>query len=114
MNQRDIADERLYLGIGPGLGEDDVTVGVANQNHAAARRSDGAFRDSDVILQRDRRVLDDGDIVTVTIEDVVNALPSRTIDEAAVDKNDGFQCAIGCHCCWCPWLRQASRPMRAS
>jgi hypothetical protein len=61
---------------------------VADENDRPALRVDGLPRRCDVTLERQRRVLHDGDVVAVLLEQVVDPLPSGPVHESAVHEND--------------------------
>jgi hypothetical protein len=61
---------------------------VADKNDRSILLGDGTLRESDVIGERDCRILDVGDIVTLSGQSVVDALPAGAVDEAAVDEDD--------------------------
>jgi len=63
---------------------------VADQDDFAGSGGDGTLRHGDVVGQGRRRVLDDGHVITVLLEEVIDRLPSGPIDEAAVNQNDGL------------------------
>jgi hypothetical protein len=50
----------------------------------------------DICLQRDCRVLDDGDVVTVLLQGLVDAVPARPIDESAMDEDDRLVRPLAC------------------
>ena len=62
---------------------------MADQHDWPGLRGDDALGERHVVGERGRRVLDDGDVVAVLLQDVVDALPAGAVDEAAVDKDDG-------------------------
>ncbi|MCY1240480.1 hypothetical protein D9M72_533320 [compost metagenome] len=81
-------DDGLHLFVGAGFGNDHAAIGVADEYDRAVLCGDRALGDGDVIGKRQGRVLDDGDVVAVLLEDVVDALPAGAIDEAAVNEHD--------------------------
>jgi hypothetical protein len=50
--------------------------GVADQNHVARSGRDGTPGDADIIGQRHRRVLDNGHLITVPLEEVIDPFPA--------------------------------------
>ena len=92
--RRDV-DERRHLRMVARFGDDDAAVRVADQNHRSALGVDGALGDGDVVGERDRRVLDDADGVAVLPQDLVDALPTGAVDEAAVDED--YRARWTCH-----------------
>ena len=72
-----------------GLGDDRAAVGVADEDHRFALRVDDALGRGDVVGERERRVLDDADVVAVLLQVVVDALPAGAVDETAVDEDHG-------------------------
>ncbi len=75
---RDI-DNPCHLGIGASFGRHDTTIRVADQDDFARSGGDGTLRHGDVVGQRRRRVLDDGHVITVLLEEVIDPLPSGPI-----------------------------------
>ncbi len=61
---------------------------MTDQNDIAVGGGDGALGDGNVVGQGGGRVLDDADLVAVPLQDLVDAFPSRTVDETAVDEDD--------------------------
>ena len=51
-------------------------------------RVDGALGHGDVVGERQRRILDDADVVAVLLQVLVDALPAGAVHEAAVDEDD--------------------------
>jgi hypothetical protein len=80
-------DERLDVGVVAGLGDDGPAVGVADEDGVLVLIEHPAG-DGDVVGERDRRVLYDGDLVTGLAQDAIDGLPAGAVDEAAVDEND--------------------------
>lgn len=81
-------DQPRDLRIGARFGDDDATIGMTDQNDIAVGGGDGALGDGNVVGQGGGRVLDDADLVAVPLQDLVDAFPSRTVDETAVDEDD--------------------------
>jgi hypothetical protein len=50
--------------------------------------SQDALRGGDIILERRLRLLNDADLVAVLDENVINALPARTICPGTVNQNN--------------------------
>ena len=84
---RDV-DERRHVGIGASLGDHRPAVGVADENDRLALRVDDALGRGHVAFERQRRILDDADVVAVLLQDVVDALPAGAVHETAVNEND--------------------------
>jgi hypothetical protein len=61
---------------------------VANENDVSVSRGDRALGDRNVVGKRGGRVLDDADLVAVLRQDLVDAFPSGTVNEPAMDKDD--------------------------
>src|SRR2546425_5420268 len=76
------------LWIVAGFGDHRSSVGVADEKHRAVLRVNNAFGCGDIAGQRDRRILDDGDTVAVLLQYLIDALPTGTVHEATVDKNE--------------------------
>ena len=51
-------------------------------------RVDRPLGHGNVVGERDRRILDDSDVVAVLLQVLVDALPAGAVHETAVDKND--------------------------
>jgi len=62
---------------------------MADKHDAAFLRVDDAVGRLDVALERQRRVLDDRDLLSAAAKRAVDALPARAIDETSVDEDDG-------------------------
>src|SRR6266446_5367476 len=78
------------LWIVAGFGDHRSSIGVAYENHRAVLRMNNAFGCGDIVGQRYRRILDDGDIVAVLLQYLIDALPTGTVHEATVDKNESY------------------------
>ena len=61
---------------------------MADEHDRPVLRRDGAAGRRHVGGERGRRVLHDGDVVAVALQDVVDAPPARAVDEAAVHQDD--------------------------
>src|SRR6266446_4945483 len=85
---RDV-NELLYLGIVTRLGDHRSAIGVAHENDGFALRVDDEIGRGDVTCERKRRILDDGDVVSVFLQVLVDTLPAGAVYETAVNKNDG-------------------------
>src|SRR5713226_7405546 len=86
--RRDV-NELLYFGIVTRLSDHRPAIGVAHENDGFALRVDDAIGRGDVICERKRRILDDGDVVAVFLQVLVDTLPAGAVYETAVNKNDG-------------------------
>ena len=71
----------------PGLGDDDASVGVADEDRRAVLEVQHVVRGLDVALERERLVLHDAHVEAVGLQQVVDALPAGAVDEAAVDQD---------------------------
>ena len=76
------------LRIVAGFGDHRSAIRVANENRRPVLRSKNALGSRHIVLQRYRRVLDDADVVTVLLQDLVDALPAGAVHKATVDQND--------------------------
>jgi hypothetical protein len=61
---------------------------VADEDDRFALRVDDTLGHGNVVGERERRILHDSDAVAALVELVVDAMPARAVDEAAVDEND--------------------------
>jgi len=61
---------------------------MSDKNAWSILQSEGALGGGDVVFKGGFRLLDDADVVAVFDEDVVDALPARTIRPSAVDRNN--------------------------
>jgi len=86
--ERGDVDETDHLRIVAGFGDYGTAVRMANENHGVILCGDHLLRGRDVVGVRLRRVLDDSDGVPVLLEDVIDALSTRAVDEAAMNEND--------------------------
>ena len=68
---------------------------MADEENRAVLRGDRAPGEGDVVGERGRRVLDDGDGVALAGQDAVNALPAGAVDEAAVNEDDVLNASRG-------------------
>lgn len=68
-----------------GFGDDGSTVRMPYEHHGALLRGDDALGCGHIVGQRSCRILHDTDAVAVLLQDPVNALPTRAIDESAVN-----------------------------
>src|SRR5438128_6121048 len=85
---RDV-NELLYFGVVTGLSDHRPAIGVAHENDGFALRVDDEIGRGDVTCERKRRILDDGDVVAVFLQVLVDTLPAGAVYETAVNKNDG-------------------------
>ncbi len=83
-------DKPRDLWIVAGFGDHRSSVGVADEHHRAALRMNDEFGGGDIAGQRDRGILDDADTVAVLLQELIDALPTGTIHETPVDKNDTY------------------------
>ena len=67
---------------------------MSDQHDRPILLGDGALGGRDVVGERGRRVLDDGDVIAVLIEDLLDAVPAGAIDEAAMHEDDGICCVV--------------------
>jgi hypothetical protein len=74
------------------LADNRAAVGVPDKDHRFGLLVEDLSSGSVVASQRQRRVLNDGDVIAVCPEDVVDALPTGAVDESAVDKDHGLSC----------------------
>src|SRR5262249_17991324 len=79
----------LRVGMHSRLGDDHPAITVANQ-YTRTCLVENAARRSHVCRKAGFRLLDNSYRVTVTLENVRDRLPSRTIGEGAVDQNDSL------------------------
>ena len=84
---RDVSEAADFR-IVAGLGDDRASIGMADEDDRVLRGCNRALGDDHVIGERDGRVLDDDDFVSVLGQDVVDALPAGSVDESAVDQDD--------------------------
>ena len=80
--RRDI-DERRHIGVSASPADYCPAVGVADKNDRFALRVDDALGRGHVAFERQRRILDDADLVTVLPQDVVDAPPAGPIYKTA-------------------------------
>jgi hypothetical protein len=52
---------------------------VANENHRFALRVDDPLGGRGIPFERERRILDDADVVAVLSQDAIDALPARAV-----------------------------------
>jgi len=75
--RRDV-DETSHLRIVSGFSDHRSTVGVANENRRAVLCCQSSLGVRHVVFQRHRRILDDGDTVTVSRQGLVDAPPIQS------------------------------------
>ena len=61
---------------------------MTHEDHRAGLCRDQTLGDADVVIERDRRILDDADAVSMLLQDLVDALPTGTVHEPTVDEHD--------------------------
>src|ERR1700755_1987621 len=64
---------------------------MTDEDDRPARAGNDALRHGYVVSERCRRVLDDADLVAILLQDLVHVFPTRTVDETAMDQNDGTE-----------------------
>src|SRR6185295_7853794 len=84
---RDV-DERRHVGVVSSLGDHGSAVGMSHKDHRFALRVDDALGRIRVALERERRILDDADLVTVLLQLVVDALPAGAVDKTSVNEDN--------------------------
>jgi hypothetical protein len=85
--RRDV-DEPSDLRIVAGLRDYHAAVRVTHEDHWARLRRDHTLGDGDIVVERDRWMLDDADAVPMLPQAVVHALPTGTVHEPTVDEHD--------------------------
>src|SRR2546422_1018532 len=80
--------ETGHLRIVPGFSDYCSTVGVANENRRAVLCCQSPLGVRYVVVQRYRRILDDGDPVAVSRQDLVYGSPSRAVHKATVNQDN--------------------------
>ncbi len=86
--RRDV-DQPFDLRTRAGFGDDDTAVGMTDQYDRPLRLRDREARGRHIVSQRCRWILNDADVVTVLLQNVVDAFPTCAVDKAAVDEDDG-------------------------
>src|ERR1700686_408541 len=81
-------NESRNLGIVSGFSDYRSPVGVADENCRSVLRCKNALGSRHVVLQRDRRVLDDADVVAVLLQDTVDTFPARAVYKTSMNQND--------------------------
>ena len=87
MNAGDV-DERRHAWVCAGLGDDGPAVGVSDENHRTVLVVEDPLGGGHIPFEGQRGVLDDGDVVPVVREQVVDAPPARAVNEPAVHENN--------------------------
>jgi len=77
------------LSWGTGLGDDGAAVGVPDQNDGSVDRVEHLAGGGVVVGERLRGVLHDPNLEAVGAEHVVDTAPTGSVDESAVDQDDG-------------------------
>jgi hypothetical protein len=65
---------------------------MANEKDRIALCVDHLLGRGDVARERNRRILDDADVVAVLPQEAIDALPAGAVRETAVNENDGPLC----------------------
>jgi len=73
--------------IRPGFSNYGSPIAVSDKNARSILLSKDALRSGDIFLERRQRFLNDADVVAILDENVVNALPARTICPGTVNQN---------------------------
>jgi len=73
--------------VGAGFGDDGATVAVADEDGGAVLQVDDAFGGGYIFFEGRFGFLDDGDVIAVFDEDVVDAAPAGAIGPGAVNEN---------------------------
>ena len=81
-------DESRDFGMPARLSDHQAAVRVTDQDRRTYLLIEDQIGRGHVALQRNGRILDDADVETVLLEDVVEASPARAVDEGAVNQND--------------------------
>src|SRR6266850_329343 len=63
-------------------------VGMANENCRSVLRCKSSLGNRNVVFQRYRRILNDADLVAVSLQDFVDALPAGAVHKATMDENN--------------------------
>src|SRR5439155_23079674 len=74
--------------IRPGFGNYCASIAVSDQNARSVLLSEHALRSSDIFFERGLRFLNDADVEAILNQNIVNALPARTICPGAVNQNN--------------------------
>ena len=82
-------DEAANLRIVACFRDDHSSIGMPDENHRMSSLGDHTFGLRDIVAKRDRRLLDDEHLIACIRKYVVGALPARSIDEGAMDKDNG-------------------------
>ncbi len=93
---RDV-DQARDLRVVARLRDHDAAVRMADEHDGAVLRVDHGPGHRHVVGQRVRRVLHDGDVVALRLEQLVHGLPAAAVDEAAVHEDDVVD-ALGGRC----------------
>src|SRR5437899_6835621 len=72
----------------PGLGNYCSPIAVSNQNAGSILLSKDALCGRDIFFKGGLRFLNDADVVAILNQNIVNALPARTICPGAVNQNN--------------------------
>src|SRR6185312_4149449 len=80
--------ESRDFGMPARLSDHHAAVRVTDQDRRTYLLIEDQIGRGHVALQRNGRILDDADVETVLLEDVVEASPARAVDEGTVNQND--------------------------
>src|SRR6185436_6978643 len=89
-------DESRDFGMPARLSDHHAAVRVTDQDRRTYLLIEDQIGRGHVALQRNGRILDDADVETVLLEDVVEASPARAVNEGAVNQNDVVDPSHGC------------------
>jgi hypothetical protein len=71
-----------------GFGDDRATVGMADEDRRSFLLVKCSLSNSHVVGMRDRWILNNAHLVARPPEDLIQGLPTRSVDKTAMDEND--------------------------
>ena len=79
-----------YFRIVARFGDHCSPIGVAHENRVPILHCKNPLGNSHIVRQRNRRILDNADVVAVLLKDLLDALPAGAVHKTTMDQNEFF------------------------